>query len=127
MTSIAHLHQETKVLPVKEHLQMLCDQFLANTLTRDHPSHEVVLQPQGPRKMKLTLYSKCIYRISHHLNDDGIILQINYNKIISVIHTESVSSVISSLPHNKVLGSRPLKSASLSLFFPELTNVLFAN
>jgi hypothetical protein len=59
-TSIAHLHQENKVLSVKEHLYMLCEQFLANALIRDPPSHETVLQPQGTRKKNFTLYSKCI-------------------------------------------------------------------
>jgi hypothetical protein len=65
---------------------MLCEQFLANALARDHPSHEIVLQPQGPRKKKFTLYSKCIEPICHHLNDDGIIPAINYKHVVSAPH-----------------------------------------
>jgi hypothetical protein len=86
---------------------MLCEQFLANALTQDHPSHEIVLQPQGPHKKKFTLYSKCIESIRHHLNDDGIILAMNYKRVISVIHMSTVSSVISGLPPNKVLDTPP--------------------
>ena len=116
-TSIDHLHQETKVLPVKQHLQMLCEQFLAKTLTRDHPSHEVVMQPQGPRKKKATLYSSCIEPIKHHLQD-GIVLGINYKRVISAIHTDTVSSVIGSLSPNKVLGSRPPKVSNTEELLP---------
>jgi hypothetical protein len=54
MASIDHLHSEMKVLKVGPHLEMLCSQFLANALQDLHISHQVVTQPQGPRKMKET-------------------------------------------------------------------------
>jgi hypothetical protein len=48
--SITHLYAETKLMPVAEHLGMLCAQFLAGCLLPSHSSHEVVLLPPGPRK-----------------------------------------------------------------------------
>jgi hypothetical protein len=51
-SSVAHLHAETKLMPVDEHLSMLCAQFLASCLRRCHPSHNVVQLPPGPHKNK---------------------------------------------------------------------------
>jgi hypothetical protein len=55
-TSIDHLHAETQMLKVGEHIDLLSSQFLVNTFQRDHPSHAVVTLPQGPRTKKETLY-----------------------------------------------------------------------
>jgi hypothetical protein len=56
--------------------------------------------------MKKTLYSCCINKIQHPLQD-GVILGINYNKVIEAIHVDKVAAAISSLPPNKVLGYPP--------------------
>jgi hypothetical protein len=63
-------------------------------------------QSQGPYKMKKTLYSFCINDIQHHLQD-GVVLAINYKKIVAKIHMDTVAAAISSLPPNKVLGYPP--------------------
>jgi hypothetical protein len=72
MSNIDHLHSETKVLKVGPHLEMLCSQFLANALQDLHISHQVVTQPQGPQKMKETLYSRNINFVAKHFSE-GVI------------------------------------------------------
>jgi hypothetical protein len=58
-SSIAFLHTEAKILPVRNHLEMLNAQLLV-TLRVTHLSHDVVTLPLGPRKMKKTLYESSI-------------------------------------------------------------------
>jgi hypothetical protein len=38
--SVNHLHAEVKLMPVAEHLSLLCMQFLASRMHPSHPSHE---------------------------------------------------------------------------------------
>ena len=48
MTSIDHLHAEAEIMTVKEHLDMLCTQFLATCLQENHPSYLVLTEDSGP-------------------------------------------------------------------------------
>jgi hypothetical protein len=50
--SVGHLLTESKLMPVADHLAMLCSQFLVSCLPPSHPSHEVVLLPPGPQTNK---------------------------------------------------------------------------
>ena len=104
--SEAHIHMESKILPVADSLALLCSQFLASALRPQHPSHQVVTQPPGPRSMKATLQSKFLPAI-HHLLTGGITPPDEYNSIISTIHTEMVSNVIQNSGPNPVLQAPP--------------------
>ena len=55
MASIDHLHMEAEILTVREHLEMLCCQFLATCLQPSHPSYPIITADPGPRNMKKTL------------------------------------------------------------------------
>jgi hypothetical protein len=105
-SSIAHLHSETSLLPVKEHLSMLCAQYLASCLCRCHPSHNVVQLPPGPwrnhhgRPLKETLASKFHDTIENHLLN-GIVPETSYNRIRNDNHTSAVRDYLSSAAPNK--------------------------
>jgi hypothetical protein len=111
--SIKHLHAKTQLLPVVEHLSILCSQFLVSCLCHSHSSHETVKLPPGPRKnalgcpMKETLLSKFGEAIYPFLNDNGVIPEISYVKTRSAIHTPAVKSYIASTRINKVFGAIP--------------------
>ena len=116
---VQHLHTETKMLPVDKHLDLLCTQFLANTLRPLHVLHTRVTTPPGPRKMKETLYSKSCHSLQQHLHD-GIIPQGNYKKVISSLHSAAVASTICEAGPNSVLGLWPpsIDKSELSLLRP---------
>jgi hypothetical protein len=98
-----HLHQETGILPVADRLDMLCAQFLASAMHQDHPSHETVLLPSGPRKM----------HIVEPFLQDGVIKEITYKKTLEAIHSSAVAATISRQGPNRVLqGPAPVISAS---------------
>jgi hypothetical protein len=112
VSSVAHLHAETKLLPVEEHFSMFCVQYLASCLCLCHPSHEVVQLPTGPQKnrhgrpLKETLASRFWDSIEHHLVD-GVVPEASYNCIRNEIHTSAISNYLASAALNKVLGIRP--------------------
>jgi hypothetical protein len=104
-TSIQHLHDECQALPVKEHLEMQCTQFLANALQTHHPSHGVVSDPPAARlTMKPTLQHCFGHKVSQYMRDDGIISQLTYKRAVKEILTEAVSSYRASHEPNRVLG-----------------------
>ncbi|KAH7717248.1 hypothetical protein AAVH_15284 [Aphelenchoides avenae] len=57
MSSIDHLHQETAMLPVRDHNVLLTDQFYAAAGNPAHPNHHLVYEPDPPREMKHTIQS----------------------------------------------------------------------
>ena len=57
MTSIDHLHSEAKLMPVKEHNDMLSKQFLLSNMKQQQPNHgDITNKPR--RLMKKTLVSE---------------------------------------------------------------------
>ena len=111
-TPISHLHEETRVLPIKDHLSMLSQQFLARALQPDHPSHPVATSHPGPRGCRATLRSKLFTPSFYRSYTDtgtssGIVPAPSYRSTIKNIHTDSVRRAMAALPPNKVLNSRP--------------------
>jgi hypothetical protein len=95
-------------LPVKEHLELLSKQYLANTLQSFHPSHDLVTAPPEPRAhLKPSLQTKYGEALAPYLNEDGVILQINYKKVLNALHTTASNSAIENYAPNRVLGCRP--------------------
>lgn len=56
-TPIPHLHEETKILPIQEHLNLLCQQFLARALQLGHSFYNIATSHPGPLGTKKTLRS----------------------------------------------------------------------
>jgi hypothetical protein len=123
--SIAHLHAETKLMPVADHLTMLCLQFLARCRSPSHPSHETVLLSPGPhwiangRPMKETLSSKFQDAIAPYLQD-GVILAVLYKRTRDSIHTNAVHSYLESAIPNVILGTRPPEIHPSDQSFPRI-------
>ncbi|MCP4061384.1 MAG: hypothetical protein GY738_29760 [Pseudoalteromonas sp.] len=104
---ISHLHQETKILPVQNHLSLLCSQYLASSLRPSHPSFSNVTTPPGPRSKKSTLQSKFLHTVQPFLSPDNTLHPNNYKFTISQLHTSAVTQAINSYPPNPVLNHAP--------------------
>ena len=52
MTSINHLHEETEMFPIQDHLFLISSQYLAWSLQPNKTSHSVVTSPSDTRNMK---------------------------------------------------------------------------
>ena len=58
MSSIDHLHSETKMLLVKDHLNLLSAQYLVHCLDTENVCHHITTMDHPPREMKETLFTK---------------------------------------------------------------------
>jgi hypothetical protein len=101
MASIDHLHQESLMLPVQDHLDMLSAQYLASSTQQEHPCHSVTTRPPPPRRMKETLATK------HQNMVRPLLVQDNHKATIKAIHTVAVANTINKQSANVLLGGRP--------------------
>ena len=106
MSPIDHLHTETQVLPVHDHLSLLCSQFLTRALQPNHVSHPLVVAPPGPRDKKKTLQKKFLSVVAPY-TVGGIIPPDEYKSTLISLHTEAVTRAIASRSPNKVLHTPP--------------------
>lgn len=105
--SFQHVHDECKVLPVREHIAMQCTQFLVNSRQAMHPSNEVTGRPPGARPdMKPTL-QHCFAREAVNYTTDGAITEMALKRAIKDIHTKAVTDVRAKSSPNRVLGVPP--------------------
>ena len=105
MSAIDHIHRETKVLPFKQHCEMVTKQYVASCHLAGHPGNKHLDNPPPARKMKNTLLThenkvRKLFETDSRDKD-------SIKKAIKSIHTDTVRSTISSYPHNKVLNEAP--------------------
>ena len=58
MSSIDHLHSETKMLLVEDHLSLLSAQYLVHCLYTENVCHHITTLDHPPREMKETLFTR---------------------------------------------------------------------
>jgi hypothetical protein len=107
ITSTEHLHQECKMLPVKEHNHLLSKQFLLACHDPEHPNHNITEshQQHPERLMRPTLATTFSKSVSSFVPE---VISKKTMKMASVaIHTDVVSKTKSQLPPNPILGTEP--------------------
>jgi hypothetical protein len=103
---IPHIHSETHVLPVPDHLHLLSSQYLASCLRDQHPCHLTVTRPTGARDMKHTLRSRCLPKVEPYLTD-GVLPPEDYKQTLTRLHTDAVTNTINTLGPSSLLGINP--------------------
>ena len=58
MSSFHHLHSETEMLQVEDHLNLLSAQYLVHCLDTENVCHYVTTMNHAPRDMKETLFTR---------------------------------------------------------------------
>ena len=101
MSSIEHIHQETLIMPLKEHGTMISKQFLASFFLPVHPGHKHLNQPKPARNLK-----KTVLKFEGEVNEKFRAGN-NYKETIKAIHTEEVRQTIANYQVNRVLQRRP--------------------
>lgn len=104
MSSINHLHRETKVLPLRPHCELLTKQFLAASFKRFHPGYRHTERATPKRNLKRTLLQHKEEVNSHRRS--GL-----YKDTIRTLHTAAVKSVLESYPLRKYSTPPRLTSA----------------
>jgi retron-type reverse transcriptase len=116
MTPIDHLHQETQILPILNHSNLLCTQYLAKCTDPIHPCHTTIMNSTRPRPMKHTLlskYSETLNSSTHHLPPNATVK----DKLRS-IHTTIVEETLDSFQPNRLLDTRPPTISKTELSLP---------
>ena len=89
MTSIDHLHQKIKMLPVQYHLSLIRSQYLTRALQPNNSSQSLVTSPSGSRNIKQTLQSKFLHCVAPVLSSD-ILPHTDYGTIIKSLVLENL-------------------------------------
>ena len=103
MTGKDHLHQETKVLPIKHHATLLTEQYVLAMHLPGHPGQKHLDRPPPPRRMKTTAIDlKDNIQYCLPIQDTA-----TKKKGLKRLHTRAVKNSIDQLIDNRVLGARP--------------------
>ena len=100
MSSIDHLHNETEMLTVKQHSDLLSAQYLVQCLDPDHVCLNITTMDVPPRQMKHTLHTR-------HYPTVQPLLAATKKETLQAVHTEAVTRAINSQQPNRVLHNRP--------------------
>ena len=100
MSSIDHLHNDTEMLTVKQHSDLLSAQYLVQCLDPDHVCHNITTMDVPPRQMKHTLHTR-------HYPTVQPLLAATKKETLQAVHTEAVTRAINSQQPNRVLHNRP--------------------
>ena len=105
MASQTHLHQECKVLPVKEHCTLITKQYLAASHLPGHPGQKHLNRPPDRRNKKHSLLTH-LPEINSLINEESM-NTVKYKEIIKTIHTNEVANAVSNQQPNRVLNTNP--------------------
>ena len=105
MSKVDHLHAEAKIMPVREHNEMLSKQYLLATQQADHPNHCDLDAPPPDRLMKKTLRSSYGQSILDLIPEgEAGVDAARYKTALKTIHSLSVMETIRKQSDNQVLG-----------------------
>ena len=93
MSNIDPLHQETKVLPIKAHSEMLTKQFLAACHLPGHPGHKHLGLPPPPRNLS-HYHTLLDYEPEAAQLIPRVVDMPAYKTAIKLLHTTTVSKVL---------------------------------
>ena len=101
MSGTDHLHQECKILPIKEHSQLLCKQYLAGTFLPAHPGNKNLenYNPMRNKKPTVRIFKE---EVTSKFQSD-----LTYKETLKSLHTDSVQKAIDNYDNNRVLNSKP--------------------
>ena len=100
MSSIDHIHSETKMLQVEDHLNLLSAQYLVQCLDTENVCHHITKMDLPPREMKETIFTR-------HYQTVLPLLANNRKDTLQALHTSFVNTTIGNMKDNRVLNSRP--------------------
>ena len=101
MSGIDHLHQETKVLPLRIHSNMITKQLMASFFLPAHPGYKHLRQDKAARNLKKTILEN--EEEVAELYSRGITCK----EVIKTLHTSTVQSSINNYAPNRVLQAPP--------------------
>ena len=100
MSSIDHLHSETRMIQVENHLNLLSAQYLVQSMDTENVCHHIIKMDLPPREMKETIFTR-------HYQTVLPLLANNRKDTLQALHTSFVNTAIDNMKDNRVLNNRP--------------------
>src|ERR1700730_15461625 len=100
-TNINHIHQETKVLPLKDHCNLHTSNLKQKAASSNHPLNKLMDQPKPARNMKESLFSQI--KISSIHQNQTTLMTLKSIKILKENHSLAVTNHKCTIPENKIL------------------------
>ena len=101
-TNVAHLHQETKILPIDTHLRLHASQLRQQAQHPAHTLHQLTRPSPTPRLMKQTAFKNSAYTHNQDLAPENA-SHAAIKENMKSIHSHHVSVNVNNQPINKVL------------------------
>ncbi|MGK2940486.1 MAG: reverse transcriptase domain-containing protein [Immundisolibacter sp.] len=105
-TNAQHLHEETHVLPVQEHLKLHASLLHQKAQHPDHPLHKLTQQQAPPRNMKESMFRQGNPYINHIQTDSATVTEDNIKQNITTLHTSSVQNYLTTRNNNKIINQQ---------------------
>ena len=100
MSSIDHLHSETKMLQVEDHLNLISAQYLVQCLDTENVCHHFTKMDLPPREMKETIFTR-------HFKTMLPLLANNKKDTLQALYISFVNTYIDNMKDNRVINNRP--------------------
>ena len=92
-----HLHIETKILPLSNHLKLHASQLRQKSQLPTNPLHNLLPQPAGLREMKATIFDNWSSKTITIKNDNNIAPTTELiTQNLKTIHTIAVPGILQS-------------------------------
>ena len=95
MSSIDHLHRETKMLQVEDHTNLLSAQYLVQCLDTENVCHYITKMELTPREIKETIFTR------HYLTVLPLLAN-NIKDTLQALYTSFVNTAIDNMKDNRV-------------------------
>ena len=126
MSDQDHLHNETQILPVKEHSEMLSKQYMISMHQQHHPNRWQLTKPCSTRDIKKSLLHKHKKDIQVFVSPDQIIDKKQCKQAQKAIHTSSVKDTINNFKASKVTNKPAPRISNDEKQLPRETRVKLA-
>ena len=99
MAHTDHVHTECKMIPIKNHCELITDQFLLSNYRPGHPGNRLINNPSPKSRIKpFVIYQRDKVSDMLPVNDDKM-----WKVGLKTLHTRAVGKAKSSYSNNKVL------------------------
>ena len=125
MADVAELHQEARELPVRQHNELISQQFAMACHLPQHPCHQLCHRPPDDRpERRRSLIGRFRPIIQQYLAEEPL-SSTSYKTAISCIHQDAVRTAIES-NSSKLLNGRPSPIATAEQTLPRMTRTILA-
>ena len=125
MADVTELHQEARELPVRQHNDLISQQFAMACHPPQHPCHQLCHRPPDDRpERRRYLIGRLRPNIQKYLAEESL-SNTSYMSAICSIHQDAVRTVIES-SSSRLLNGRPLPIATAEQTLPRKTKTTLA-